>query len=637
MSDIKQYEPLWGAWYVDSFIGEGSYGKVYRVRREEFGKTYYSAVKIISIPQSQADVRALLGEGMDEASSRSYFHAFVADIVLEIDLMSEFRGNSNIVSFEDHKVIEKTGEIGWDILIRMELLTSLSDYVMDRPFSQEEIIKLGVHICRALELCAIKKTIHRDIKPDNIFVSQYGDYKLGDFGIARQIERTASGLSKKGTYSYMAPEVFKGDEYGANVDMYSLGIVLYRLLNHNRTPFLPEFPAVIKPSDRDKALQLRMGGEPLPPIKGADPALNAVILKACDYNRKARFSSPTAMREALEAISGSVSYAPVSMPVQNAPEHGRLTGSVNPYAKSAKQKSRSEIADDPANATEGIYTNAPSRASHTPKNILLQSYRQEVSSEDRKPAPADKSKKLSQLQKIVRIAVIPAALFFFVVILLIVSQFNKGINTLADTDAPPSSGYVSATTTLAAEPAITTTTTTTTTTTATTMATATTTTTTATAAAKMESAESTAATTPAAESTTIAAESTAKETAASTSATESTTALTTSTTTAPETTITATPVTTTTVTTTSAAKTTAATAPAKKTTVTTVSAKKTTATTAPAKKTTEKITTTTVYTARSTAKAVKETETAKPHTEPAKTQEPTTPAPKEPDIDYDVY
>ena len=71
MTDIKQYEPLWGAWHVDSLIGEGSFGRVYKVHREEFGKAYYSAVKMISIPQNEADVRQIRGEVMDEASVRS--------------------------------------------------------------------------------------------------------------------------------------------------------------------------------------------------------------------------------------------------------------------------------------------------------------------------------------------------------------------------------------------------------------------------------------------------------------------------------------------------------------------------------------------------------------------------------------
>jgi len=442
MSDIKQYEPLWGAWHVDSFIGEGSYGKVYKVRREEFGKTYYSAVKIISIPQSNADVRAIQGEGMDEASSRSYFHAFVADIVQEIDLMNEFRGNSNIVSFEDHKVIEKTGEIGWDILIRMELLTSLSDYVMDHPPTQAEIIKIGVDICRALELCARKKTIHRDIKPDNIFVSQYGHFKLGDFGIARQIERTVSGLSKKGTFTFMAPEVFKGDEYGANVDMYSLGIVLYRLLNHNRTPFLPDFPAVIRPSDRDKALQLRMSGEPLPQIKGVDPALNAIILKACDYNRKARFASPTIMREALEAVASDGSFVNVHIPIQSASERDRVaSNNDNQRDEYVNQSQSAVIADDMMNATEGVYTISPNVPSDTPyEKSLRRNTPDSVLGKRSSITNNNGIKKTDLLHKIMRIAFIPAGLFLLVAIIFIFMQFYKNANTIVDNDIPLSPG-----------------------------------------------------------------------------------------------------------------------------------------------------------------------------------------------------
>ena len=318
MANIEQYAPLWGSWHIEFLIGEGSFGKVYKVRKEEFGKTYYSAVKIISIPQNEADLRHMRNEGLDEVSVKSYFQAFVSDILQEIDLMSQLRGNSNIVSFEDHKVIERTDGFGWDILIRMELLQSLSERCMEQSMDEAEVVKLGTHICRALELCARTKTIHRDIKPDNIFVSAYGDYKLGDFGIARQIERTMTGLSKKGTYTYMAPEVFKGDEYGASVDFYSLGIVMYRLLNKNRTPFLPSFPAPIMPADRDASLQRRMKGEALPAIPGVNDALNAIILKACAFDRHERFASATEMREALEAYTvgkPAVIAAPVIVPV----------------------------------------------------------------------------------------------------------------------------------------------------------------------------------------------------------------------------------------------------------------------------------------------------------------------------------
>ena len=310
MSDIKQYEPLWGSWYIDSQLGEGSFGKVYKVHKEEFGKVYYAAVKMISIPQSEAELEQARSEGLDDASARSYFQTFVTDIIQEIDLMSAFKGNTNIVSLEDHEVVEKKDSIGWDILIRMELLTTLSAYMNEKPLMTEDVVQVGMDIARALELCAMKKTIHRDIKPDNIFVSQYGDYKLGDFGIARQIERTMSGLSKKGTYTYMAPEVFKGEEYGPSVDLYSLGIVMYRYLNKNRTPFLPPFPDPITPRDRDEALRRRMSGEPLPDIPDIDPELNDLVLKACAYNREDRFKDATEFRTALEKFAGSTPRPP---------------------------------------------------------------------------------------------------------------------------------------------------------------------------------------------------------------------------------------------------------------------------------------------------------------------------------------
>lgn len=313
MTDIRQYKPLWGAWYVDGQLGEGSYGKVYKVHKEEFGRTYEAAVKMISIPQNESDILQAKSEGLNEESARSYFQAFVTDIIQEVDLMNAFRGNTNIVSLEDHKVIEKTDEIGWDIIIRMELLETLSSHITKQPMTQAEIIKLGIHICQALELCAKHNTIHRDIKPDNIFVSKYGDYKLGDFGIARQIERTMSGLSKKGTYQYMAPEVFKGEEYGASVDTYSLGIVMYRFLNKNRAPFLPEYPNPITPRDREEALQRRMSGEPLPEIQGIDEKLNSIVLKACSYERADRFQDATEMKAALASLS--TDKADLSQPI----------------------------------------------------------------------------------------------------------------------------------------------------------------------------------------------------------------------------------------------------------------------------------------------------------------------------------
>ena len=301
-SYYKKYEPIFGKWHIVRELGEGSFGKVFEIERRDFGGTYKAALKAITIPQSQSEVKDILASGMDEQSVTSYFRGFVEEMIAEFVLMSKLKGHSNIVSYEDHDVIQHAEGIGWDIFIRMELLTPLLDYTRKSDLSRSDVIKLGIDICKALEVCRKNNIIHRDIKPQNIFISDLGDFKLGDFGIARTVEKTMGGLSKKGTYHYMAPEVFKSEPYGASVDIYSLGIVLYRFMNNNRLPFFPSFPAPIKFSDSDAALARRMKGETIPAPANADDALSQVILKACAYSPKDRYLSPSDMRRDLEAL-----------------------------------------------------------------------------------------------------------------------------------------------------------------------------------------------------------------------------------------------------------------------------------------------------------------------------------------------
>ena len=291
-----------GNWELVNLLGQGSYGKVYAAHREDFGTLYKSAIKIMTIPLTRSEVESALSEGMDEQSAASYFRSFVGNMVKEFELMAELKGTNNIVNYEDHMVIPHSEGIGWDILIRMELLTSLPTYIKEHPLTRSEVIQLGIEMCKALELCQRYNIIHRDIKPENIFISEMGDFKLGDFGVARTLDKTAGELSKKGTYNYMAPEIYRDLPYGSTVDIYSLGIVLYRLLNNNRIPFLPQPPAQITYYDRENALQKRMSGEHFPNPANADGRLAEIVLKACAYDPSMRYDNPAQMRADLESI-----------------------------------------------------------------------------------------------------------------------------------------------------------------------------------------------------------------------------------------------------------------------------------------------------------------------------------------------
>lgn len=289
-------------WTIEKCIGEGAFGKVYKIVREDFGHTYEAALKVMEIPQSQAELDSLQNEGLSEQEIEEYYHGMVEDIVEEFTLMSKLKGHSNIVSYEDHQVVKKQDGFGWIIYIRMELLTGLFSHAKNIELTNHDVIQLGIDICKALEVCKQYHIIHRDIKPENIFISNVGTYKLGDFGIARELEKTSSGLSKKGTRNYMAPEVYKGMEYNSSVDLYSLGIVLYRFLNDNRLPFLPAAPQKIRYSDKEKADMMRMSGQSMPAPVYASEALARVVLKACAYLPKERYTSAEEMRADLERI-----------------------------------------------------------------------------------------------------------------------------------------------------------------------------------------------------------------------------------------------------------------------------------------------------------------------------------------------
>lgn len=290
---------VWPEWNEDCVLGEGSFGKVYRAKRVEYGRTFYSAIKVLTVPKNEQEIKLARSQGMNDCEIYDYFRGLVDNLLNEITLMDNLKGAKNIVGIEDYKIIEHEGSIGWDIFIRMELLTPFDSFVSNPEFSQKDVIRLGVDICTALEACEQNSIVHRDIKPDNIFISRFGEYKLGDFGIARKLETTQANLSRKGTLNYMAPEVYKSEEYGANVDIYSLGLVLYTLLNNNRIAFLPLYPQPITYKDNEEALSKRLSGVQLVPPCNAGASLGETILKACAYRPKDRYQTATEFKNAL--------------------------------------------------------------------------------------------------------------------------------------------------------------------------------------------------------------------------------------------------------------------------------------------------------------------------------------------------
>ena len=296
MASIHDYEPLFGSWTAaDDPLGRGAFGEVYEVHRKSMGMTQRAAVKRISFSKAQ----------LDESPQR---YELVKN---EIQSMLDMKGAGNIVAIEEFTEVNWRRGHGKDILIRMELLMGLDSLLKKDTLPENEVVKLGIHICRALVLCEERNIIHRDIKPANIFKSPFGDYKLGDFGIARTLT-DGKASTHAGTPGFIAPEVMYSRKYDLRADIYSLGITLYYMLNGNKLPFEDD-------GSDDSPIVRLLDGEPLPVLK-ASSWLWEVVTKACAHKPEGRYSSPKEMLTALEN-SGKTHTPPPSNSKDNAVVH----------------------------------------------------------------------------------------------------------------------------------------------------------------------------------------------------------------------------------------------------------------------------------------------------------------------------
>ena len=301
MEDFEKIILPWPDWKIVKYLGGGAYGKVYEIERNVSGVQEKAALKIVSRPKDDNEIDDYYANGYDQESIIASYENEIRDYVQEYRLMKELQGQSNIVSCDDFTVVPHENGIGGDIFIRMELLTSLQQILKDRMLSVEEIIKLGKDISRALILCESKNIIHRDIKPVNIMVSQFGDFKLGDFGVSKIMDHETHA-TVMGTPEYEAPEIMHMEKYGQAVDIYSLGITLYWLLNNRRMPFIGA-DEQITPSRRSEAMEKRYAGkEKLPKPKNGSKRLKEIVLKACEYEPANRYASAQEMYDELDAL-----------------------------------------------------------------------------------------------------------------------------------------------------------------------------------------------------------------------------------------------------------------------------------------------------------------------------------------------
>ena len=300
-SMISELEKKFDEWKIGEKVGHGSGGStiVYAIERKNLNFVEKDVLKVIPLLAEN------VGFSQMNEISRANYETQKTELrgkaEEEVSLMNKLKTSNYIVTYQDFKFLDILDEnaTSFVLAIRMHTYESLSAIIQTKEISQADIVKIGIDICCALEACAQYGIIHRDIKPENIFFD--GDqYRLGDFGISRIIERGNLAHTNQGTPQFAAPEQFtnmmSAEGYDSRVDIYSLGLSLYYLANGQKLPFKDKLKG------SDMYLKMRVTGAEIPPVDGIEPELNRIMLKACEHSADKRYQTPSEMKSDLQAL-----------------------------------------------------------------------------------------------------------------------------------------------------------------------------------------------------------------------------------------------------------------------------------------------------------------------------------------------
>ena len=297
---IEQLNRLCPDYHFTDELGRGSYGTVYAAESLDEEDERHYAVKLLTIPSSPAALKDLPYLGKSLEDQKRIVDQKVHSCLQEAEIVSSMDACPNILPVYETRTVSLEPAPMQAVLIFMEEAILLDEYLLENAVPVTEYSKVGMDLCSALSECESRQIIHRDIKPDNVFADEDGTYMLGDFGLADREYVEETGFARKGTFNYMAPEVYRRESPDSRSDIYSLGLLLYRIYNHNLLPFLEGGVFNRSAQAEDEALQKRMNGTPLPPPDMASEEMEAIILKACSFRPEDRFESAASMGTALK-------------------------------------------------------------------------------------------------------------------------------------------------------------------------------------------------------------------------------------------------------------------------------------------------------------------------------------------------
>ena len=283
-------------------------------------------VKVISIPASQVQAHALLLTGAypDQSSAQAYYQSLAEDIVREKEILDKLVGLEGFLPIEACQIEPMDDGIGCDIYLLIPYRRSLARHLRKNNLTHLAAVNLGLDICAALATCRQCGYLYTDLKPENIFICNDHEYRIGDLGFLKLDALKFASLPDRYISAYTAPEIVDAySDVNPTLDIYAAGLVLYQVYNGGKLPFSGRMPAQV-----------------LPAPAYADYEMSEIIMKACAPDPNDRWQDPVAMGQALVAYMqrNSVNDTPIVQMIDEhvaniarieSEEHAEILGSSN--------------------------------------------------------------------------------------------------------------------------------------------------------------------------------------------------------------------------------------------------------------------------------------------------------------------